>query len=278
MKAKGRIALPILDFFSCSETEVAPFLKRWLTEKKKLSFTITGEAFLETTENPRLLLLSGGDGGCDLMLETWYQKRSLTQLNTLKALESLIYQIDYQRKPKSSDLDFIHQGILEMANIKIENPWTKHVSLVRTSMAECTTSHMNRFIEVALEELSLRDLEDDIRDAMFDRPISEIFKTWYKKRIVENDLDDISWNEYRKRIPYCEFTFKPSVEGNPLERMHIISAGKDKMLYEKPWNWIHAQRHIHQKQHQYGWDAIMQDYPHIVPKIKRARERASEQS
>lgn len=270
MNAKGRVKLPMLDFNTSSMVEMTPFLERWIKEGKKLNFTLTGEATLRKTENDLVLMLNPlGPDSCDLLLETWYQRRTLTQLNTLKALESLLYQIDYQRKPKSKDLEFIHQGILEIANERVENPWTKKTVMVTTSMKCCDTKIMDRFIEVALEELAERNIPKDVRDAMFDRPLSEIFREWYKQRMVRDDLDGLTWNEYRKRIPYCEFTFKSH---GPLERMHIISKGANGSIYEQPWNWIHASRHIHQEQHNNGWESIMQDYPHIIPKINRAHE------
>jgi len=267
MRVKGFVENPLLLF---SNSNIDPVIKKWINGENKVFFTITGEGVLSPTVDGSVLKIDG-EQLAEVMLETWYKRRTLNQLNTLKAVESLIYQIDYGRKPTGDDLDDIHEGILEHANFQIKNEFTGAFQLLRSSHKLCTTVHMNRFIEVAFEMLLERPIPEDIVDAIFKRPLSEIFKLWYEHRFVEDDLDKISWVEYRERFPYCEFTMEMGTDFDPTERMHIISAGSDKGVYEFSWNWFHAKRSIHKLQHDKGWAAVITRYPHVKEKINRAK-------
>lgn len=276
MEAKGNIKnIDKITFLIDSKDQVKNNIIKWMKDKKRIRFYITGEAYISRTESGGTIVLDYPDyvNNTNINLNTWYKKRSYSQLNTLKGLESIIYQLDNGVAPASSDmLWFIHQGIMESANIRIYNPKTDDTSIVTCSSPHCDTKTMNKFIEIALDELSTRNIQDDVRDSLSGKNISELFISWYKKRMIEDDILNLkNWEEYKKMFPWCEFTFKRGTEDDPLQRMHIVSAGADKADYEEPWNWIHASRSIHAKQHQYGWEPILQDYPHLIQKVNKAR-------
>jgi hypothetical protein len=282
MEAKGRIeTLTQIQFLIDSKDKVKDKVFQWMRDKKRIRFHITGEAVVSGTAAGGIVFLEppdGSVGGCDVSLKTWYRKGSRSQLNTLKGLESLIYQADNGIAPPSSDdLWFIHQGIMEAANIQIYNTKTESSSLVTCSSPFCDSSAMNRYIEIALDELSMRDIPENVRDSINGETISDLFVEWYKKRMVEDDLHSIkNWESYKSLFPWCEFTFTRGTEDNPLEWMHIVTRGAHPERIDEPWNWIHGSASIHRKQHLYGWDSILQDYPHMIPKVKKARELANQ--
>ncbi|MCK5601505.1 hypothetical protein KAR91_06545 [Candidatus Pacearchaeota archaeon] len=278
MESVGKIH-PIgkISFYPASREEVRDNIKRWYKEKQKISFVITGEAIIETGNEHGEIFLTTPEGqlaGNDIVLKTWYKRRTLSQLNTLKALESIIYQCDNGVVPvvAENDLWFIHQGIIELAGLTIYNSFTDSYIKLTSSSPMCDTVAMNRFIEIALDELSKRSIPENVRDSLFDQPIKNIFINWYKKRMILDDINHIkNWDSYREMFPWCEFTIKRGTEDAPLIQMHIVSKGSATDLRDEPWNWLHASQHIHKKQHDLGWGPILQDYPHMKGKIDKAR-------
>jgi hypothetical protein len=76
--------------------------------------------------------------------------------------------------------------------------------------------------------------------------------------------------EWRKRHPYSE----ASGRGGQIVRAHIVSRGADHPDIAKAWNWIALLWDEHQQQHNIGWDAFLQIYPHLRGRVDRARRLA----
>jgi hypothetical protein len=76
--------------------------------------------------------------------------------------------------------------------------------------------------------------------------------------------------EWRAKRPYSE----ASGRTGDIVRAHIVSRGSDAADIEKTWNWIALLHSEHQQQHQIGWDAFLQIYPHLRGRVDRARRLA----
>ncbi|MCK5344430.1 MAG: hypothetical protein KAR20_13540, partial [Candidatus Heimdallarchaeota archaeon] len=107
--------------------------------------------------------------------------------------------------------------------------------------------------------------------------MKNLWSNWYSWR-YDQEKDplfeaesEMTWVKYKELHPVCELCALAGVDSDPLERMHIISAGADQTIYEMPWNWTAAHRSHHTLQHSEGWEIIEKSYPHIKGKIKRAR-------
>ena len=234
-----------------------------------LSFTVRGSAVKTTsgfifTPNklPRLTL------------NKHFPARSMLQNNTLRMIEKWIYYAENHRYPKTNDdIFWIHEGLLEEYAPKLKNPNTGMEKPKRTS--DLNSSEMGWIINGALTTLASQDIPETVLDTI-DVDFSELWEEMYRWRYSHKTdpfLDKYdSWEEYKKIHPVCEFSKKIGTTGDPLVRMHIISAGADGTLYEKPWNWIHALQSIHQQQHTEGWASVMELYPHMISKIEKAKE------
>jgi hypothetical protein len=77
-------------------------------------------------------------------------------------------------------------------------------------------------------------------------------------------------DEWRERHPYSE----ASGRTGDIVRAHIVSRGSDAADIEKTWNWIALLHEEHMQQHQIGWDAFLQIYPHLRGRVDRARRLA----
>jgi hypothetical protein len=273
MKSRGKIYAPKeLIIQPVSKLDMKDNLIRWMKESKQLDFTVTFTATIqELLPGGRVVLSPLQELNESIVtMETWYKKRTLTQINTLKALEAFLFWAHEGEYPQKSDqLWAIHEGIIEEADIR--DPQTQ--VRIRTSSPVCTTEHMNRYIEIALNHLAEAQITDDLRSKIFsDQPLSVLFTSWIKTRMVEKDIDDIkSWAEYKERFRYCEATFMYT---DDLVQAHIVSRGANAAAIDEPWNWIRLRNDVHMLQHQHGWDKILFEYPHLIPKVQRARAKA----
>lgn len=274
MKSRGKFFSPrSLTIMKNSKADMKPFLVRWMAEKKSVNITLSFTAVIDSLQPGGEIVLTPNESEDQVILiETWYKKRSITQLNTLKALEAFLYWSMEGDYPLKSELLWaIHEGIIEEADIRDQETGAR----IRTSSPVCTTAHMNRFIEIALNHLAEAQIGDDLKCLLFsDQPLSVLFTNWIRQRMIETDIDDIkSWAEYKSRFQFCEATF---VYADDLVQAHIVSRGANAAAIDKPWNWLRIRNSIHQRQHQYGWDELIREYPHLKPKIDRAREKAGE--
>lgn len=205
--------------------------------------------------------------------------RTLLQNATLRGIERFICWAQNNRKPAHDDpeLYWIHEGILEAYSKHEKNPKTGRVEPIRTSDPRMTKKLMARLIEGALDELGQQQIPRPLLEVI-GHDMESLWIRWYKwigSKDAEWYRDAFpvkSWDEYVRRHPACEFSFQPPTEEEPLERIHIISAGADGTIYEEPWNWLRGKHKFHQMQHDHGWDYVLKHHPHLKDKVERARE------
>ncbi len=260
-----------------SKERMHPFVKRWIEENKKLRFNLSGVGVIDFTEAGGYLVIAGEP--MDIRLETWYQRRTLTQLQTLKSLEALLYWANHNAYPASSDLLYgYHQVIVEESNIRREDPASGHRVLITTSSPLCTTADMNQFIDLAIHFLLVADVPPNMVEPIANKDFKTLYKEWYKARSVDPETNDNikTWEEYCERVQYDEFLCVAINEKGTGEtqKIHIVSRGASADSIDESWNWIRGATSIHQKIHQHGWDPVLHEFPHIAPKVHRARELA----
>ena len=272
MKSRGKIVpLMGIQVRPISKNDMKSNLLRWGKEEKPVNITITFTAKISQIAAGGMVYLDavpGEDAVC--IMETWYKKRTITQISTLKALEAFLYWSQEGDYPQKSDqLWAIHEGIIEEADIR--DPETG--ARIRTSSPICTTQNMNRFIEIALNHLAQSEINDDLKDRLTDQKLSTLFTTWIQQRMIDKDIDNIkNWDEYKERFQFCEATFQ---HRDDLVQAHIVSRGANAAVIDEPWNWLRIRNDIHQLQHQNGWDGILAEFPHLRAKVERARNMAS---
>lgn len=215
----------------------------------------------------------------ELIITKKIKRRTIKQLKTLKALESLLFWAHNEVYPPTSDMLYgFHQIIIKMTGIMRIDPSCGEYVLISTSSPMCTTKDMNRFINTAFILLIESDLPDDMIDPVTQRNLPQIFHEWYLNITSETyPLDVISsWNRYLQEFPYDEFNGKYiSERGTGLtEQIHILSRGAYPEFSKCPWNWIHGSTYIHRRIHNEGWSPIIKDYPHMKNKVITAYKKA----
>lgn len=262
-----------------SKDRMREVVKRWKNEGKKVRFSFSGEGHIIGTEPGGWLVIEGD--AADIRLETWYKRGTLTQKATLRAMEALLYWTNYNQYPASSELlKGYHQALMEDTDIKREDPVSGHRVLVTTSSPMCTTVDMNNFIDTAIHWLLMADIPPNMIEPISEKDFKGIYHEWYKARSVDpSSIDNIkNWEEYCERFPYDEFLCVGINEKGTgqTQKIHIVSRGADISAVDEPWNWIRGATSIHDKIHNsnLGWTAVLHEFPHVAPKVHRARELA----
>jgi hypothetical protein len=247
-----------------------------------VNLRLDASAYLESTEKGGKMVWRLTDPPI-LTAEHAFKHRSGAQLNTLKGIERFISWAELGHKPRDEDVYWIHEGIMEQYGTEDDNPRTGEKDLVRCGDPRMTTLIMSKLIRGAINELATKDIPKEVMDVI-GVDMKKLWTAWYKWRYSQGDGDPLfaeesqmSWEEYQEAHPVCELCGLPGRLGNPLERMHMISAGADATVYEEAWTWLRAHHNHHRgEQHQQGWQKIFQLYPHIKPKYDRAQEKWNE--
>lgn len=203
-------------------------------------------------------------------------RRTTNQNTTLRGIERFFFIATNGVEPTKDDMYWIHEGFLEKYSNWVTNPLTGVSLPKRTSDPSMTTTEMAKIVEGALNELASSNIPEDILKTI-GHDMKNLWENWYRWR-YEQEKDPLqelectmSWEQYKELHPVCELCALAGVESDPIERMHIISAGADTTIYEMAYNWIAAHRSHHTLQHNEGWEIIERSYPHIKGKLKRAR-------
>ncbi len=242
------------------------------SENPDLNFELIGKGKI-TAKNSSIFLLF--EDMPFLRVETIKKRRTTSQHTTLRGIERFIFYAENGYEPTADDMYWIHEGLLEKYSTWVTNPRSGVSLPKRTSDPSMTTTEMAKIVEGALNELASKDIPKEVLDSIGHK-MKTLWENWYIWRYNQNKdplfevENGMSWEKYRELHPVCELCGLKGVPDNPIERMHIISAGADKAIYEMPWNWIASHRSHHQLQHNEGWDIISRTYPHIKGKLKRA--------
>ena len=211
-----------------------------------------------------------------LRVATVSTRRSSSQNSTLRGIERFIFIASNGFEPSKEDTYWIHEGLLEKYSTWITNPLTGVNLPKRTADPSMSTTEMAKIVEGALNDLASSDIPEAVLK-IIGHDMKKLWTGWYAWRYdQEKDPlfeaeNEMTWEKYKELHPVCELCALAGVDTDPIERMHIISAGADETIYEMPWNWIAAHRSHHTLQHSEGWDIIERSYSHIKGKIKRAK-------
>ena len=248
----------------CTKSTKEVLLDLSLNVKASMLSAIGSDLAFQFTENPLL------------RISTVSFRRTNNQNSTLRGIERFFFIATNGYEPTKDDMYWIHEGFLEKHSVWVTNPLTGISLPKRTSDPSMTTTEMAKIVEGALNELASSDIPADVLKSI-GHDMKKLWEDWYSWRynqekdpLLEAE-SEMTWEKYKELHPVCELCALAGVDTDPIERMHIVSAGADSTIYEMPYNWIAAHRSHHTLQHSEGWEIIERSYPHIKGKIKRAR-------
>jgi hypothetical protein len=203
-----------------------------------------------------------------------YQRRTYKQNASVWELVTVIFQSGENRKPTEEEKYALYLDLLEVYADKTPNKLTGKLRPVHIS--ESNSVEGARFIDGLLFHLATQcDLEYGLQATV--QSVLQEWEEWKGGQDIDpSDYQDIGCSkmlthaEWATKHPYSE----ASGRGGNIERAHIVSRGADSPDIEKAWNWIALLHEEHTQQHQLGWDAFLQIYPHLRGRVDRARNLA----
>lgn len=206
----------------------------------------------------------------NVTLERWYKRKTYDQVKLIWALLSILSWVEFQ--------EFGHETTLYADMLDAAGPGeVSPLSGVRRPTK--TLSGMNTK-EAAV---CANWLFDHLLEAGEMVPDPASIKKWWREwaafRFAKHDplieaFKDV--DEYRHKVRYCEACMKfldPEADGYDGQMAHIVTKGSGGPM--DLWNMLHL-CHVHHimVQHAKGWLALLADFPHLWPKVQRARELA----
>lgn len=207
--------------------------------------------------------------------ETFYERRTLSQNNLLRALERIMA---FEQDETEDTYHEYHEGLIEKycPDRGRENPITKRRQKKRTS--ELNTVEMAQVIGGAFFELSAMGIE------VTSTNIGNYWVEWYNWRGKQSHdpFTDRARTieQYRHDVPVCEACMKGLVTTDLYGKdiyagqiAHIVSRGAGGT--DDIWNLMHLCTDCHiNLQHQNGWIRLISKHKHIAWRIATAQIKA----
>ncbi len=205
----------------------------------------------------------------DMQLQRWYRRRSLNANGLAWELATRLGAADGVKK------EVVYYAIKELVDLPRDE--YKGVFVSRPS-GDLTTVEFARLIQQLVIECQTHVPAVDIRDIWI------LFTDW-RFGLEKDPLEGTYYGpeDYKEKHPCCEAcgrflltTDKEGTEQRTGELAHIVSVGAGGGLSaHDDWIWLVLCSKCHICiQHAGGWEDLLTLYPHIKPKVDRARERA----
>lgn len=205
-------------------------------------------------------------------IEVFYKRRTLDQNSLYWALLTILSFVAYGCYGFEEE---IHEGILQMYAPKEEEKATG--MLIAKRSKNLNTVEFAEIIQGAFHEISAQGVPvSSVPD------IKRYYEEFYKWRWQDGEdvLKFKTLEVYRERVNYCEACMKyldynaqtHRYEDTPGNICHIVTAGSGGS--DSPEDVLHLCDKCHiEIQHTQGWEKFLELYPHLIPKVKRSRDK-----
>lgn len=203
--------------------------------------------------------------------------KTYSQLKTVWALISVIFESLNYRKPTKDELEQFHTELLNEYSDR--KPSLLHEGeTIPVTLREMTVQQMGSFIQTLITILA-EDCELNYNEQM---TVRELFCEWENHlSSLKDDYMDyypdgtmIPINEWRKMHPVSFASGLTATDEMQLDLAHIVTRGSDEIHRDCCWNTMMLTHEEHMKQHEIGWNEFLQIYPHLRGRVDRARRIA----
>jgi len=202
----------------------------------------------------------------DMEIQRWYKRRSLNANNLAWELATRLGQADHVSK------EIVYYAVKEL--VVLPRDEYKGIFVSRSSNALTTVEFAN-FIQAIVIECQTHVPAVEIRDIWI------LFTEW--RFAQEKDPLEGTYygpEDYKEKHPCCEACggYLLTTDGSgDLQHggqlAHIVSVGAGGA--HPDWDWLMLCTKCHLcTQHANGWEDLLTLYPHLRPKVDRARERS----
>ena len=200
--------------------------------------------------------------------------KTYDQVKTVWGLIEIYFESQYNRKPTKTEsanmyMSFIQQ-YADTEQSLIDPSKEVYVTLSNMSKEQAARFIQNIMNDIIVECKLSEGLQCDVKE-LYEAFIQ--YKGTLPKDPVDYDKNGVLLNreDWVKMNP-CSHA---SGVTKGLEVAHIVSKGSDEEDRYECWNWLMLTHEEHIGiQHQNGWEELIELYPHIEGRVKRARELA----
>jgi len=203
-----------------------------------------------------------------------YQDRTAKQNNSVWALVEAIWSSMEKDPPTEEEKYALYLDLLEIYADKVKNKITGELRPVHISEADSMAGA--RFISGLICHLATCcELDSYAQSSVIDA--LQAWHEWRGRQEVDPvDYSDLECTRLLTEAEWRERRLCSEASGQcgQIVLAHIVSRGSDAADIHKSWNWVALLHQEHMQQHQIGWDAFLQIYPHLRGRVNRARNLA----
>lgn len=203
--------------------------------------------------------------------------KTYDQVKTVFALVTLLFESNYDRKPNDDERQKMYESLLwdyadkEPDILHPEREVPIHLSKMSKIQA---AQFINALIALVIENCELSDRQQI--------EVKELFQEFKKETSVgegnpcdyDKDGNLLSLDEWCERN---NVSMASGVMSEDLQVCHIISRNHRPDLTQCVWNLLRMTSYEHLEiQHRKGWGELLAIYPHLIPRVKAAYDRAGE--
>lgn len=203
--------------------------------------------------------------------------KTYDQVKTVFALCSILFQCNYDRKPNSEENQKMYESLLwdyadrEPDLLHPERDVPVHLSKMNKMQA---AQFITNIIALVIENCDLDDRQQI--------EVKDLFQEFKRETSVGkgNPCDYDSDGNLLSIDEWCErnnVSMASGINDGTLEVCHIITKSKRPDLRDCVWNFLRMTHYEHiEIQHRHGWERLLSIYPHLIPRVKAAYDKAGE--
>ena len=212
-----------------------------------------------------------------VVLEEQRANKSYDQVKTLWALVSILYEMTNQCRPTAAQAAAMYASLIQSYAPTTADPRNPGGRIY------VTLSHMNKyeasvFINSVMQECIERmGQSPDSGIAVDVQDLFAQFVEWRgRQRRDPVDVDgEGGWLSMREWCMRNSASMATGLASGDLEVAHIITRKARPDLADCVWNCLRLTHYEHiEIQHRKGWQELLSLYPHLIPRVKAAYDRA----
>ena len=221
---------------------------------------------------------SVGDKYVRITLTEIKANKTYDQVRTVWGLIEALYEIENHAKPTARQASLAYAHLISRYAPQVDDPLDPE-SKIPLTLSQMNKYEASNFINCIMSECMEKMGQSPDNALVVD--VQDFFTEFVEWRGRQRrDPIDIDENgEWLTIDKWCGRNNASMASGSKesLEVCHIITKSRRPDLRECVWNLLRMTHYEHiEIQHRHGWERLLSIYPHLMPRVKAAYDRAGE--